>query len=84
MKSQIITMRDYAEERERSMRQSETALAKQKRDQVIASGGSCLTCKHTKMAYGKKLQCKLKDKLVNQYNYCDKYIVIPTQSGESK
>lgn len=30
----------------------------------------CLSCPHTKKAYGSKLLCKLKNKLVNQYNIC--------------
>lgn len=83
MKSQIITMRDYAEERERQHRLEEGVLKRKQRAEVIASGGSCLTCKHTKIAYGKKLNCKLKDKLVSQYNYCEKYIQIESK-GESK
>jgi len=43
------------------------------RKQVIASGGNCLLCKHTRIAVGKRLVCKLKDKLVTQYNYCEKF-----------
>lgn len=45
-----------------------------KRKEVIAQGGSCLTCKHTKTASGYMLRCELKDKRVSQYSYCDKWI----------
>ena len=38
-----------------------------------AAGLSCLSCPHTKKAYGGKLLCKLKDKLVSQYNICEMY-----------
>ena len=79
MKSAHLTMRDYAEERERSLKHEETRLKAEQRKQVIAANGSCLTCKHTKVAFGKKLNCKLKDKLVSQYNYCEKYIQIESK-----
>lgn len=39
--------------------------------EIRETGNSCLTCSQTKKAFGTKLLCKRKDKLVNQYNYCD-------------
>jgi hypothetical protein len=53
-----------------------TRIGATKRKQVQAAGGNCLLCKHTKLAIGKRLVCRLKDKLVTQYNYCDKFIEI--------
>ena len=35
-----------------------------------AQGGSCLSCRFTKLAYGKVLFCNKKDKCVKQYNIC--------------
>jgi len=61
---------------DRLNKQEQTIRNKAKRVEVIAAGGNCLTCKHTKITLGKRLQCKLKDKLVTQYNYCEKYIAL--------
>ena len=44
-----------------------------KRDADFALNASCLTCTHTKTALGKKLHCFQRDKLVNQYNYCESW-----------
>lgn len=44
-----------------------------KRDADFKLCASCLTCTHTKVAPGKKLVCKVRDKLVNQYNYCESW-----------
>jgi hypothetical protein len=56
------------------------------RKKVVAANGSCLTCKHTKVALGMRLICKAKDKLVSQYNYCERYISVNEikKSGESE
>ena len=53
------------------IRNTERIYKKQKREEAIAAGGSCLTCKHTKTAFGTKLLCTKKDKLVSQHNYCE-------------
>lgn len=41
------------------------------RKEVIAAGGSCLSCKYTKTAVGVRLKCELKTKYVSQYSYCE-------------
>lgn len=46
---------------------------KTKRDADAKLCASCLTCTHTKVALGKKLHCLQRDKLVNQYNYCESW-----------
>ena len=52
-----------------------------KRKEVIAQGGSCLSCKHTKTTSGYMLRCDLKDKRVQQYSYCDKWIPIASEEN---
>ena len=44
---------------------------KRLKDMLLSA--SCLTCTYTKVALGKKLVCKVRDKLVNQYNYCESW-----------
>jgi hypothetical protein len=58
----------------RKEREQTQLIAAAKRKEVQAAGGNCLLCKHTRLAVGKRLVCKLKDKLVTQFNYCDKFI----------
>lgn len=81
-----LEQRIHVERAERELRNMQTKQDAQKRAEVIAAGGSCLTCKHTKIAFGKKLNCLKKDKLVSQYNYCPSWITkYPAEtSGESK
>lgn len=55
------------------IRNTEREFKKEKREEAISQGASCLTCKFTKIAFGKKLNCTMKDKLVSQYNYCEKW-----------
>ena len=58
----------------RPIREIETRANAIRRKQVAAANGNCLLCKHTKVAVGKRLICRLKDKLVTQYNYCEKFV----------
>ena len=55
------------------LKREENKVTAAKRKAISASGGNCLMCKHTKLAVGKRLICKLKDKLVTQYNYCEHF-----------
>ena len=58
-----------------ALAQEALEVARKKRKLIVAEAGSCnncLCCKHTQTACGIKLFCKLKDKLVTQYNYCEK------------
>lgn len=69
------------------LRREEQKLKAEKRKLVVLSGGNCLTCKFTKVALGKRLLCKAKqNKLVTQYNYCEKYqsLIPSVKSPESK
>ena len=55
------------------LRRDERKIQSAQRKAVVLAGGNCLMCKHTKMALGKRLLCRIKDKLVSQYNYCEKF-----------
>jgi len=59
---------DIVGEIDRLQKQEDTIRNKQKRVEIVAAGGNCLTCKNTKIALGKRLHCRLKNKLVTQYN----------------
>jgi hypothetical protein len=66
----------YIQHLTEQLARKETEIARQKRKLITAEKGSCLNClccKHTQLAYGTKLFCKLKEKTVTQYNYCDKW-----------
>ena len=43
------------------------------RIEVLKQNGSCLTCKETKKVRGWQLVCSLKNKVVKDYNYCEKW-----------
>lgn len=62
------------------LRRDERKIQSNQRKSVVLAGGNCLMCKHTKVAVGKKLVCKLKDKLVTQYNYCEHFIELKVKS----
>ncbi len=65
----------------RKEREHTQLIAAAKRKEVQAAGGNCLLCKHTRLAVGKRLICKLKDKLVTQFNYCDKFIELSVETN---
>ena len=56
--------------------------AKQK--EVKEQNGCCLTCRAISAQRGIVLFCSLKQKTVRQYNYCEKYLAINSESTESK
>lgn len=41
----------------------------QRRKEIQAENGSCKTCQ-----FQSKMRCQIKKKVINAYNYCDKYI----------
>lgn len=53
----------YIQHLTEQLAREETEIARQKRKLITAEKGSCLNC----------LCCKLKEKTVTQYNYCDKW-----------